>query len=68
MSETRSRHFRATVIGAETGTRLDQWLTARLPELSRTRIRKLIDQGLATVDGRAAKAAHRLRAGEAVAS
>jgi len=68
VSEVRSRHFRGTVIAAEAGTRLDQWLTAHLPELSRTRVRKVIDQGMATVDGRAAKAAHRLRAGEAVAA
>jgi len=57
VSEVRSRHFRGTVIAAEAGTRLDQWLTVRLPELSRTRIRKAIDQGMATVDGRAAKSA-----------
>ena len=68
MSEAGPRRVRATVTAAESGTRLDQWLTARLPELSRTRIRRLIEDGLATVDGRAAKAAHRLRPGEAVAA
>jgi len=68
VSEAEPRRIRATVTAAESGTRLDQWLTGRLPELSRTRIRKLIDAGMATVDGQAAKAAHRLRTGEAVAA
>jgi 23S rRNA pseudouridine1911/1915/1917 synthase len=53
---------------AEGGTRLDQWLRARLPELSRTRIKTLIDGGHVRVDGRTSKAAHRLRAGERVAA
>ena len=51
---------------AEAGTRLDQWLRARLPELSRTRIKTLVDGGHVRVDGRARKAAHRLRPGERV--
>lgn len=35
----------APVTDEETGTRLDKWLSARLPELSRTRIKGLIDDG-----------------------
>ncbi len=46
--------------------RLDQWLCARLPELSRTRIKTLIDQGRVRLDDRPTKAARRLRAGERV--
>ncbi len=46
--------------------RLDQWLVARLSDLSRTRIKALVDQGSVRVDGRAEKAAHRLRPGERV--
>ncbi len=38
----------------------------RAPDLSRTRVRGLIEAGRVTVDGRARKPSHRLRAGEAV--
>jgi 23S rRNA pseudouridine1911/1915/1917 synthase len=48
------------------GVRLDRWLAARLADLSRTRIRAAIDAGLVLVEGRRAKAAHRLRTGERV--
>ena len=60
------RRLQATVDASDSGTRLDQWLKARLPELSRTRIRAVIDEGGALVGGRPAKAAHRLRAGEEI--
>jgi 23S rRNA pseudouridine1911/1915/1917 synthase len=60
------RHLTATVEPAEAGARLDRWLAARLPELSRTRIKGLVDAGQVRVDGRAAKAAHRLRGGARV--
>lgn len=66
MSKAAPRLFRATVEVEEGGTRLDQWLRTRLPELSRTRIKTLIDQGQVTLDGRSSKAAHRLRGGERV--
>ncbi|MCR6632572.1 MAG: RluA family pseudouridine synthase [Magnetospirillum sp.] len=35
----------APVTPEETGQRLDKWLSARLPELSRTRVKSLIEQG-----------------------
>jgi len=56
----------ATVSAAEAGRRLDLWLAARLPALSRTRIKALIDEGRVEVDGISRKAAHRLKAGERV--
>ncbi|WP_249209071.1 RluA family pseudouridine synthase [Magnetospirillum sulfuroxidans] len=38
--------LRPEAVGAEeAGTRLDKWLSARLPDLSRTRIKGLIDDG-----------------------
>jgi 23S rRNA pseudouridine1911/1915/1917 synthase len=46
--------------------RLDQWLRARLSDLSRTRLKALVEQGRVQVDGHASKAAHRLRPGERV--
>jgi len=48
------------------GERLDRYLAARLPEMSRTRIGELIDAGEVRVSGAAVKAAHKLRAGEEV--
>ena len=51
---------------ADAGQRLDRWLAARLPELSRARLQTLIEGGRVTVSGRARKAAYRVRAGERV--
>jgi 23S rRNA pseudouridine1911/1915/1917 synthase len=56
----------ATVAPDEAGARLDRWLAARLPEVSRTRLKGLVDAGRVRVDGRAAKAALRLRVGARV--
>lgn len=49
------------------GVRLDQHLAQALPELSRSRLKGLIENGHVAVNGRAAKAAHRLAGGEAIA-
>ena len=57
------RRLSAAVTPAEAGTRLDRWLAARLPDVSRTRLQGLVDAGLVRVDGRPAKAALRLREG-----
>ncbi len=48
----------------DAGERLDRYLAARLPELSRTRIQELIEAGLVLVDGKPSKGAHRLHGGE----
>ena len=60
------RRLAGTVSPAEAGDRLDRWLAARLPDFSRTRVKALVDGGQVRVDGRAAKAALRLRAGARV--
>jgi 23S rRNA pseudouridine1911/1915/1917 synthase len=60
------RRLAVTVAPAEAGARLDRWLAERLPDLSRTRVKGLVDGGQVRVDGRAAKAALRLRAGARV--
>jgi 23S rRNA pseudouridine1911/1915/1917 synthase len=60
------RRFADSVIARESGTRLDVWLAARLPELSRTRIKALVESGGVLVDGRRVKSAHRLRSAERV--
>lgn len=48
------------------GERLDRFVARVVPELSRTRVQRLIDEGLVTVEGRLAKAARPLASGERV--
>ena len=50
----------------DAGQRLDRYLAARLPKLSRTRLAELIDQGRVRVNGGPAKRSHRLVDGESV--
>lgn len=57
---------RLTVDAGAAGTRLDRWLAAQLPEVSRARLQTLIDDGHVRIGGRVVKPAHRLRAGEVV--
>jgi 23S rRNA pseudouridine1911/1915/1917 synthase len=51
---------------SDIGVRLDLYVAAQCPELSRTRIQELIAAGLVLVDSRNGKAAQRLRGGERV--
>src|SRR5689334_9882789 len=48
------------------GARLDQFLTAKITDVSRARIQQLIEQAQILVDGKPAKPALRLRGGEQV--
>lgn len=48
------------------GRRLDQVLAEALPELSRSRLQKWIDEGCVLVDGEIRKRRHKLRGGEEV--
>jgi len=48
------------------GVRLDTFVAASCPELSRTHARKLIDEGFIEVNGKAAKASHKLDTGDSV--
>ena len=66
MREVGLRHLAAIVTRAEAGARLDRWLAQHLPDLSRTRIQALVAGGQVVVDGRALKAAHRLKSGARV--
>lgn len=54
------------VASEDAGLRLDRYLAARVPELSRTRIQELIEAGLVRVNGAPAKGALRLRGAERV--
>ncbi len=49
------------------GERLDRFLAAELPDVSRSRVQALIEEGRVTVDGGARKASHHVAAGESIA-
>jgi 23S rRNA pseudouridine1911/1915/1917 synthase len=51
---------------ADAGKRLDQMLHERLPEFSRSRIQRWIEDGLVLVNGRSERASHLVRVGEAI--
>jgi len=52
MNETNSRHYAPEPVSPdEAGQRLDKWLAARLPDLSRSRIKGLIEDGRVSLDG-----------------
>ena len=57
---------RFTIGESDAGRRLDQYLAAQLPELSRTRIQELIAEGRARVSGGSVRPSHRVAAGESV--
>lgn len=50
----------------DSGRRLDQFLAAQMPELSRARVQELIEQKKILVDGKPAKAALKLRGQERI--
>ena len=56
------RHFQSQA----SGERVDRFLAAKCPELSRTRIKRLIVDGEVTVDGASTNAGYRLRVGQSV--
>lgn len=58
---------RLTVPGEDGGVRLDSFLAASLPELTRSAAARLIETGRVTVDGGAASKSARLSGGEMVA-
>ncbi len=57
---------RFVVASEEAGRRLDLYLAAHLPNLSRTRIQELIDQGRVSAGGGQARRSHRVAPGEAI--
>ncbi len=57
---------RFEVGAAQAGVRLDRFLAEAQPELSRSRLRALIDDGRVRVNGRAARASLKLKAGDDV--
>jgi 23S rRNA pseudouridine1911/1915/1917 synthase len=65
MNLLHKRH-RLSVSAEEAGQRLDRYLAARFPELSRTRLQELVDAGHVRVGGRRSKRSHQVEAGETV--
>src|SRR5579862_5927453 len=59
-------HTELVVAAEQAGARLDRFLAEQLPELSRTRIQALVDEGRVRVDGIARKPSHRMEEGETV--
>lgn len=53
-----------TVEPAEAGQRLDRFLAARMPELSRSRIQNLIREGAFTLNGRKTRPSDELKSGD----
>src|SRR6267143_2170414 len=53
-------------LDTDAGTRLDRFVAAHCPELSRSRVQELIDGGLVFVNGKAAKSSQKLRGGELI--
>jgi 23S rRNA pseudouridine1911/1915/1917 synthase len=54
------------VVESETGQRLDRFVAANCPDLSRARVQELIEAGLVLVNSRPAKGSHRVRNGERI--
>jgi 23S rRNA pseudouridine1911/1915/1917 synthase len=48
------------------GQRLDQFLTAQIPDTSRARVQMLLEEGKALVNGAQSKSSHKLRGGETI--
>ena len=62
--ESAQSEFAATA--EEAGTRLDRVVAAHFPELSRTRVQELIEEGLVLLNGKAAKDSHKVRAKDVI--
>ena len=54
------------VDGDSKGERVDRWLAARLPDLTRSRLRAMIQAGDVRIDGASARPSARLKAGQTV--
>jgi 23S rRNA pseudouridine1911/1915/1917 synthase len=62
--ESTQSEFAATE--EEAGARLDRVVAAHFPELSRTRVQELIEEGLVLLNGKAVKDSHRVRANDTI--
>ncbi|MBQ3258417.1 MAG: RluA family pseudouridine synthase [Oscillospiraceae bacterium] len=54
------------IIAAESGTRIDAWLSANIPDLTRNAAQRLLTEGMVTVNGKPPKKNYRISVGDAV--
>lgn len=66
MSGSQTSVHRFGVSEEDAGQRLDRWLAAQLPDISRTRIQEHIAEGRVRVGGHPARASRRVEVGETV--
>lgn len=52
---------RIELIASEAGSRIDSYVAVQCPQLSRSHVQKLIEDGMVTVNGRASKSGYKLR-------
>ena len=65
-TETQPKIHELLAVATDAGTRLDRFVAAHCPELSRSRVQELIDGGLVLVNGKPAKSSQKLRGGEII--
>jgi len=66
-SPNSAAHRELLAASEDSGTRLDRFVVAHCPEISRTRVQELIESGLVLIDGKAAKkGAAKLRGGQRI--
>jgi len=61
-----SDHIELLVTSADSGTRLDRFITAHASELSRARVQELIDSGLVQINGQPSKPSQKLKDGDRI--
>jgi 23S rRNA pseudouridine1911/1915/1917 synthase len=59
-------HFQIAVEAEDAGMRLDRVVVKECPELSRTRVQELIEEGLVRLNGKSAKDSHKVHAGDVI--
>jgi 23S rRNA pseudouridine1911/1915/1917 synthase len=59
-------HLQIAVEAEDAGMRLDRVVVKECPELSRTRVQELIEEGLVRLNGKSAKDSHKVHAGDVI--
>ena len=54
------------IIAADSGTRIDAWLSANIPDLTRNAAQRLLAEGMVQVNGKPPKKNHKVSAGDAI--
>jgi 23S rRNA pseudouridine1911/1915/1917 synthase len=67
MTETQKNSLEIAVPAHKGKERIDKFLAGKLPSVTRSKIKKLIDEHSVSIDGKAVKANHIIRPGEVIA-